>query len=260
MQRPIAYHEARTAPAAASPVGDARLDSRSRRTVLRAIVVLACATLLAAGLSTVDAKAHSSEDWVYVYNPIGDGDGDHRNTTAWWPWGREVAPAGHHIVYSNWGYRNDWSIDVFSRASGRTFVTPFGSRTNTGHAVQSKVVGLRPGCASGNPADGGYRVTIEARDTATGVVLGRADLMHVASPRVGNGQVLGSWTVIGYTSRFRWNGCYQVSTDNGIHGHLEFINQHRYACWIPYGYSQGLSELTRIGIVGKHYGGQRAAC
>ena len=153
----------------------------------RAIVVLMCLAAFAATLA-VDAEAHSTNDWAYVYNPIGDGDGDHNDVTAWWPWGHEVSPPGHHVVYSNWGYTNDWSIDVFARASGRTFVTPFATRTNSGHAVQSKVVDVRPGCRSGNAADGGYRVTIEARDTATGVVLGRADLMHVASPRVGRGQ------------------------------------------------------------------------
>lgn len=227
---------------------------------LRTILVASLGALALLGGWASGAAAHGTNDWVYVYNPIGDGDGDHNEIEAWWPWGGEVAPAGHHIVYSNWGYRNDWSIDVFSRAAGRRFVTPFGSRTNTGHGVQSKIVGVRAGCASGNPADGGYRITIEARDTATGVVLGRADLMHVASPQVGVGQVLGSWTTIGYTSGFPNNGCYQVSTAAGIHGHLEFANYHRYACWSAYGYGQGLSEFTRLGIVGAHYGGQRARC
>lgn len=229
---------------------------------ITAIVLAACLAL--AALATDRAAAHSTEDWVYVYNPIGDGDADHNDVTAWWPWGYEVSPPGHHIIWSNWGYPNDWSIDVFARASGRTFVTPFASRTNTGHGVQSKVISVRLGCASGREADGGHRVTVEARDTTSGAVLGRAELMHVSSPRVSAGQVLGAWTVIGYTSSFpnRSSGssCYQVSTTNGIHGHLEFVNQHRYSCWIPYGYNTGLTELTRIGKVGAHYAGQRARC
>jgi len=103
-------------------------------------------------------------------------------------------------------------------------------------------------------------MTIEARDMATGVVLGRTDLMHVDRPQVGVGQVVGGWTTLGFTSQFRYSSCYQVGNANGIHGHLEFINVHRYSCWIPYSYNQGLTELTRIGIVGAHYGGQRARC
>ena len=151
-------------------------------------------------------------------------------------------------------------MDIFTKAAGRRFVNPFGSRTNTGHAVESKVVAVRPGCATGDWRDGGYRVTIEARDKSTGVVLGRADLMHVDRPQVSKGQVLANWTTIGFTSRFRYTSCYQVSNASGIHGHLEFINSHRYACWQPYSYNQALTELSRIGIVGAHYGGQRARC
>ena len=235
-----------------------RTPAHARRPVL---LLAACLALLAvAGPAAERAQGHTTEDWVYVYNPIGDGDADHHDVTAWWPSSSDTAPAGHHIVFSNWGYLNDWSMDVYARAAGRTFVTPFASTTNTGHAVESKVVGLRAGCASGNIADGGYRVTVEARDKATGAVLGRADLMHVSSPRVGVGQVLGAWTTIGTTSQFRYSSCYQVSTTNGIHGHLEFINQHRYGCWIAYGYGTALTEMTRIGKVGAHFGARRARC
>jgi len=198
------------------------------------------------------AQAHTTNDWVSTFNPVMSG--------ARWPWGGEVAPAGHHIVYSNYGYKNDFSMDVFAGASGKRVVTPFGTKTNTGHLVESRVVAVGAGCGSRNLADGGYRVTIEARDKATGVVLGRADVMHVDRVQVGTGAVLGAWTTIGYTSRFRSNGCYQVGTDAGIHVHLEFANAHRYACWLPYAYNAALGDLSKIGIVGAHYGGQRARC
>jgi len=82
-------------------------------------------------------------------------------------------------------------MDVFARAAGRPIVTPFGSRTTAGHVVSSTVVRVTPGCASGNPADGSYRVTVEARDTATGEILARAELMHVDRPQVGVGQQFG---------------------------------------------------------------------
>lgn len=228
-----------------------------RTTAIIGLMLAATVTPLA---GQAPALAHTTNDWVHVYNPIIDDDADHNDISAWWPWGAGVAPAGHHIVYSNYGYSNDLSMDIFTKAAGRRFVTPFGSKTNSGHAVESKIVGIRPGCASGNVADGGYRVTVEARDKTTGVVLGRADLMHVDRPKVSVGQVIGGWTTIGFTSRFRYSSCYQVSNDSGIHAHVELINKHKYACYIPYGYNQALTELTRIGIVGAHYGGQRARC
>lgn len=230
----------------------------------RAAAAAALLGLLAVGTQTVGtpaASAHGDGSTVTVYNPITDGDADHNDVSAWWPWGATGAPASHHIVYGSWGYKNDWSIDVFAKAAGRPIVTPFGSRTNTGHPTESKVVGVRAGCASKNPADGGWVVTIEAKDKTTGAVLGRADVMHVNAPRVGVGQVLGAWTTIGTTSQFRYSKCYQVTSTNGIHVHVEFINVDRYACFYTRGYNQGLTEVTSLGVVGSHnYGTQRAQC
>lgn len=228
---------------------------------LRTMGIAAIGLALTALLSgATPAAAHAGSDIVYLYNPITDGDGDHNDVTAWWPWGYEVSPPGHHIVYANWGLQNDWSMDIFARAAGRPIVTPFGYQTTAGHGVSSTVVGIAPGCASGSIADGGYRVTVEARDTVTGEVLARAELMHVDQPQVWVGQVLGGWTTIGYTSRFRYSSCYQVSNDSGIHVHFEVINWHRYACWTSYGYGAALTELTVIGAAATHYGGQRARC
>lgn len=223
------------------------------------LIVGLTATLLLIAPAT-PAEANTNGDWVTVYNPVTDGDGDHNDVSAWWPWGPEVAPGRHHIVYSNWGWQNDFSMDVFGRAVGRTVVTPFGSRTNTGHPVVSRVVAIARACASGSLADGGSRVTVEAVDTTTNEVLGRADIAHVDRVQVSVGQQLGGWTPIGFTSRFRNNSCYQVSNDAGVHVHLELINRHRYACWIPRGYNTGLTDLTPIGRVGAHYTAQRATC
>jgi|GEM_PF-2630019 len=235
-----------------------------RRTRIKSVATFLLPAVLLAATGVVGtaapASAHTTNDWVYVYNPIIDGDSVHNDVSEWWARSYDTSPAGHHIVYSNWGWRNDLSMDVFAKASGKRVVTPFGSKTNTGHRVESKVVSLRSGCKSGNLDDGGYLVTVEARDTSTGSVLGRADLMHVDRPQVRVGQVIGGWTTIGFSRQFRYNSCYQVNTTNGIHVHMELINQHRYACYYPKGYDSALTELTRLGIVGAHYGGQRARC
>lgn len=108
--------------------------------------------------------------------------------------------------------------------------------------------------------DGGYVVKLEAKNAATGVVIGRADLMHVASPQVTAGAVVGPWTTLGYLSRFRYSSCYQVSNDAGVHVHAEFIDAHKYSCYIWRGNGAAINENTTIGRSGAHYGGQRAAC
>jgi hypothetical protein len=74
------------------------------------------------------------------------------------------------------------------------------------------------------------------------------------------GQQIGGWTTIGYSHRFRYSGCYQVSNDSGIHVHFEVVNYHRYACWYGYSYNAGLTPLTAIGAAATHYGTQRASC
>ncbi len=236
----------------------------------RILVVTLLATLAVFAMSGVlkspPADAHTQADWVYVVNPIIDGDSVHNDVSSWWAWGSATAPGSHHVVYSNYSLRNDWSMDIFAKAEGKRFVTPFSGKTNTGHAVESKVVAIAPGCkassstesTSSRIARGGYRVTIEAKDTVTGAILGRADLMHVANEKVSVGQKLGAWTVVGYTKKFPYNSCYQVSTVAGIHGHVEFTNKHRYSCWIPKSYNAALLETTRIGKVGAHYSSARA--
>lgn len=232
-----------------------------RKSVRLLVCAAFVAVLVGSAAETAGAATNNPAGGVVpVYNPIIDGDAVHNDVSSWWAWGASTAPASHHIVYSNWGFKNDWAIDVFAKAANKRIVTPFGSKTTGGDGVRSVVVGLKPGCASGNPSDGGYRVTVEARNVRTGQAIARADVMHVARPQVRVGQALGSWTAIGYTSQFRYNSCYQVRNPSGIHVHLEVINRNRYACWRRLSYNQALTELTWIGRAGTNNSGQRAAC
>lgn len=221
------------------------------RNRLMATAVAVAALAGSAALVSAPAQAHGSTEYVDLWTPLVGG-------SAWARTGG-TEPAAHHIVYSNWGYQNDWSVDIFS-GPGTRVVSPFGSKASNGQAMTVRVVSVGAGCASGNLADGGSVVKLEATNSATGVVLGRADLMHVANPQVGPGAVVGPWTTLGYTSRFRYSNCYQVSNDAGVHVHAEFINAHRYSCYIWRSNGAGVNENTVIGRVGVHYGGQRAAC
>lgn len=207
-------------------------------------------------MPTAEAAAN---DEVHLYSPLSDGDSDYNDVTAKWAVTAGTEPAKHHIVYKNWGYSNDWSVDIYG-PPGRRIVSPFGTKTTTGHATKVTVIAIAAGCATGKLADGGSRVTLEVKDTVTGKVLGRSDLMHVDRVAVKKGQALGPWTVIGYTARFKYTSCYQVTNDGGVHVHAEFINPVKYACYIKRANGAALTELTKIGKVGTTHTKQRAQC
>lgn len=211
-------------------------------------------------ITPASAATNPSGDVVKLFNPFIDDDGDHRDVSAWWSLSPDTSPAQHHIVYGGYGYPSDWSIDIFPKAVGRRFVTPFAARTSGGDRVVSKVTSIRPGCASRNLDDGGYVVTIDARNARTGRSIAIANLMHVDRPQVRVGAELGGWTTIGFTRQFRYNRCYQVSRPEGIHGHMEVVNAAAYACWIPFNYNAPLTESTVIGYAGANYRSQRARC
>ncbi|MFJ9568598.1 hypothetical protein [Streptomyces bacillaris] len=190
---------------------------------------------------------------IAVYPPI-------QGPSIWDRFG-QTPPSSHHRVFSNWGYLNDWSVDIYQNP-GATVVSPFGSKTSTGSSVTVRVVTVRAGCATGNLADGGWRIGLEASDNATGAVVGRADVMHVdqkpASITVG--ATVGPWTRLGQTGRFRYSSCYQVNGDTGAHIHLEVINRTKYSCYIARGAGAGLGDETVVGRVGTLNSGPQQAC
>lgn len=192
-------------------------------------------------------------DPVNVYSPI-------QGTSTWNRFGLSD-PSSHHIVFSNWGYQNDWSVDIYQNP-GATVVSPFGTKTASGAPVSTKVVTVRPGCATGNLADGGYLIGLEARNDATGEVIGRADVMHVDNKPGGIevGASVGPWTPLGTTGRFRYSSCYQVNGDTGAHIHLEVINMTRYSCYIARSAGTDIGDETAIGRAGTENTGQRQTC
>ncbi|MEU4570255.1 hypothetical protein [Micromonospora sp. NPDC023956] len=157
----------------------------------------AASIVLAVGAAVVPAtaaNAHPDGDTVSVYPPI-------QGSSTWDRFGLS-GPASHHVVFGNWGYLNDWSVDIY-RNPGAAVVSPFGTTTASGHPVAVTVVTVRPGCATGNLADGGYRIGLEARDSTTGQILARADVMHVNNKPGGIvvGAPVGPWTKLGETGR-----------------------------------------------------------
>ncbi|MCI3220734.1 hypothetical protein GXP76_00710 [Streptomyces sp. NP-1717] len=219
-------------------------------------VLSATAVLLTAPISqaqeTRPARAQAA-DTVAVYPPV-------QGPSLWDRFG-QTPPSSHHRVFSNWGYLNDWSVDIYQNP-GATVVSPFGSKTSAGNPVTVKVVTVTPGCATGNLADGGWRIGLEASDGATGAVVGRADVMHVDQKpdAISVGATVGPWTRLGQTGRFRYSSCYQVNGDTGAHIHLEVINKTKYSCFIARPAGTGLSDETSVGRVGTLNSGPQQAC
>ena len=222
-----------------------------KRCQIAGLAVLAAAGALVAGAPV--ASAHETADPLSVYPPI-------QGASTWDRFGQS-GPAGHHRVFSNWGYVNDWAVDIY-REPGATVVSPFGTKTAAGHPVSVRVVTVVAGCATGNLADGGYRIGLEATDTTLGVTIARADVMHVANKPAGIavGTVVGPWTKLGETGRFRYSSCYQVNGNTGAHIHLEVINRHRYSCYLARSANTALGDETAIGRAGVHYGSAPVAC
>lgn len=229
-----------------------------------AVTVLAASSVLvaapaspAAGPDTQDAPEKVARplaaDPINVYPPI-------QGPSIWDRFG-QTPPSSHHRVFSNWGYLNDWSVDIYQNP-GATVVSPFGSKTASGSPVSVRVVTVTPGCATGNLADGGWRIGLEARNDATGAVVGRADVMHVdrKPDTIAVGATVGPWTKLGETGRFRYSSCYQVNGDTGAHIHLEVINKTRYACYIPRAAGTGLGDETAVGRVGTENSGPQQSC
>lgn len=235
-------------------VDDRRMSPAGPKQPRRFIrLVVACALAAIATITALPstAGAHTTSDMIYVVSPI--------NGPATWDRFGVSGPRTHHIVYSNGGFPNDISVDIYA-APGSPVVTPHATRTNTGHLVESKIIRVTAACASGVISQGGYRVTVQARDTVTGVVLGYADLAHVASP-LPAGTVLGPFTTLGTTAQWSNSSCYQVSNPNGVHLHVELQNVHRYACMNNLAAGTAMTPSTRFGWIGSHsYSTQRAIC
>jgi hypothetical protein len=158
-----------------------------------------------------------------------------------WPTNTDSLPANHHIVYGG-----DWSVDLQGVGAGQS-VYLYAAPQNGYSSVSAKVEIVRPACASGNPADGGYRVTVGMYNGGTKV--GTATYAHI-QPRVAAGQWVSRWgAVLGTVGSYRWNSCWK-----GVHVHHEMYSQQNYACYNK-GYTPGypIRRTNFLGFIGGSY-------
>lgn len=219
-------------------------------------------TYLAALFATADSAAASTPDpAVWVGSPVS---GAWPNTDgcsgASYPSSACSLPTVHHAVYQSsfdWGSGlSDWAADDQGVSPGQRvmlYVAPVGS----GYNPITRIDTVAPACASGNPADGGYRVTVGVWVGATKI--GTVTYAHI-NPWVSQGQTVPRWgTQLGTVGSYNWSRCWQ-----GSHVHIEMTSRHNYSCFsnIFTRYPGArLSETNFQGYLGGSYAsGPRQAC
>jgi hypothetical protein len=162
-------------------------------------------------------------------------------------------------------YLGDWGLDYYSP----NFVesSPDAVRFNKqgfGGDAQYKgyVWAVMPTCKPGVQA--GKTVFVFVWAVSSGYE-GWVSYSHLANVAVSAGQWISNGTKLGELRKWpdtRPNStCWQVSTNRGVHTHIEMTNLANYACYQSYGAGAGLSTSSTLGIVGRtRYSGTNQPC
>ena len=199
----------------------------------------ATAALVAAGVAVAAPPATAATPAVWVGSPL----------AARWPTNSDSLPANHHLPYGG-----DWSVDLQGVGAGAG-VYVYAAPQTGGLSITARVEIVRAACASGNIADGGYRVTVGFYNGSTKI--GTATYAHI-NPSVSQGATIGRWgTLLGTVGSYNWSSCWQ-----GVHVHYEMYSQVNYACynrgWTP---GMTLNPTNFLGFIGGSYAtGKRQPC
>ncbi|MEH0934028.1 hypothetical protein [Micromonospora psammae] len=164
--------------------------------------------------------------------------------SGWWDRYGVAGASYHHRPYGG-----DWAVDMY-RAPGETVSTRAWPVSQQG-AVSYRIADVRLACRSGVYADGGYVVTVEFH--YGGHYVGWAKYAHLANVQVGAGQWVSHGAVLGYTDRFRYSSCYNVSNNDGVHVHFEAYSNSNYACYINRPAGAWVDYWGVIGRIGSGY-------
>ena len=133
-------------------------------------------------------------------------------------------PSVHHWLSSNAAPYGDWAVDMGAPVG--TGVVLYAAPQVASLPVTATVDRIAPACSTGNPADGGYAVTVAFSSNGTRV--GSATYGHI-QPAAGLavGQTINRWgTTVGTVGSYGWGNCWQ-----GAHLHFQLYSQRNYACY-----------------------------
>lgn len=148
------------------------------------------------------------------------------------------ANPGSHPVYDSLGYA-DWSTDLF--AAPGTAVRPRIYPPVTSATYDTRVMNTWTGCAGRGVRLGVYK---------DGSLVGTVSFAHLAEmPSFSAGQKVTNSTVLGKLKRWPKCSAWQVTSDAGVHTHIEVGTKSGKACYMPYAAGKSLIDTRKIGKI-----------
>lgn len=227
-----------------------------RPVLLALLAITAAAVTLSADTSVAWEQNDSTR--VIAYNGF----------SGWWDRYGLAHPSFHHRVECEPQYSGfyttkqpcyygpgDWSVDFYN--SSGTLVRHNGLAQ--GGSLTARVWAIQPTCSAG-PSAGGYTVFIDLY--VNGQWQGWASHGHLNSVQVSAGQWISPGQALGYLNLWPYSaGCWEVTSNSGVHTHYEEYNAYRYACYQNYSSGTWLSYPGSLGIVGRTvYTAPRSPC
>jgi hypothetical protein len=220
------------------------------RTVLLLVVFLSIigAMLFAMLPGTEASHGPQNPSWVTVMAPF-NGTWNRNN---WAP------PQTHPPVDPP-----DWSTDYYATAgtSGNWYSQQSGGSWSTA------IIQRTHACNAGAYTWAGYRYKLTLTDPSG--YLGYWQYVHVhpvgslGNIVWGDGSSISQGGLLGYTHQYPNRGinCWDVSTDLGVHWHIEGWNNHNWSCFYPWAHSSNLTKQTSgLGAVGANAPKLRQPC
>ena len=149
-----------------------------------------------------------------------------------------LANPSTHKVYDSMGIA-DWSTDLF--AAPGTAVRPRIYAPMNGSPYDLKVINTWSGCAGKGVRVGIYK---------SGSLIGTVSYAHLdAVPSFSAGQKISTTTTLGKLKR--WTNCsgWSVSSNSGVHTHIEVGTKNGKACAMAYGAGKSLIDTRKIGRI-----------
>ena len=116
---------------------------------------------------------------------------------------------------------------------------------DTAPNVTLEIVDVRETCPGA-----GETVTVSVRNATSSVELARVAYGHLTNVVTRSGTAHDG-TVLGQLATWPYReGCWEVTTDQGVHTHLAVDNTHHASCFVPYAKGQQLTAGTPIGKLG----------
>lgn len=224
---------------------------------IAALTAFGLAFLVAIPVSRLDAD-QSDSTRIIGYNGF----------AGWWDRFGVAHPSFHHRVecepqYSGWYtskqacYRGpgDWSLDYYNNPGTWVRYNAFPQ----GGTLTARVWAIQPTCVAG-PSAGGWTVFVDVY--ISGSWEGWMSYGHLDQIQVSPGQWISPGQLLGRLKRWPYStGCWEVTTDQGVHSHVEFYNAFLYACYINYASGTYLAYPSGLGLIGRTiYTAPRSPC